>query len=155
MTKKYTGEELKNKFDKVIFEIAINMKPVRKAIKGIISAERFYEYLEEDDANAKRYARACDERQIGLFESMLDIAGNRTEKGRKRKDTTVKVQRDRLEIDTIKWHLSKLAPEKYGDKVDITSKGESLKKNLADESTEDLLARAAAVRELGKGNDKA
>jgi hypothetical protein len=32
----------------------------------------------------------------------------------------------RLLIDTIKWRLAKERPEKYGDKLDVTSKGEAL-----------------------------
>ena len=31
------------------------------------------------------------------------------------------VQRSRLRIDTRKWYASKLAPKKYGDKLDLTA----------------------------------
>ena len=32
----------------------------------------------------------------------------------------------RLKIDAKKWKLSKLAPKKYGDKIDVTTQGEKL-----------------------------
>lgn len=43
----------------------------------------------------------------------------------------------RLKLDADRWYLSKLAPKKYGDKLDLTSAGERL--NWGD--------RAAAARE--------
>ena len=36
------------------------------------------------------------------------------------------IQRSRLRVDTRKWYLSKLNPKKYGDKVDVTTKGKEI-----------------------------
>lgn len=36
------------------------------------------------------------------------------------------VQRSKLRVDTRKWLMAKLAPRKYGDKLDVTSGGEAL-----------------------------
>ena len=33
------------------------------------------------------------------------------------------VQRDRLRVDTRKWYLSKLAPKRYGDKIQVEHSG--------------------------------
>jgi hypothetical protein len=33
------------------------------------------------------------------------------------------VDRSRLTVDTLKWYLCKLAPKKYGDKIDATLQG--------------------------------
>ena len=30
-----------------------------------------------------------------------------------------RVQRDKLHVDTLKWYLSKLAPKRYGDRLDV------------------------------------
>jgi hypothetical protein len=35
------------------------------------------------------------------------------------------VQRSRLRVDTLKWVMSKLAPKKYGDKLDIEHSGKT------------------------------
>lgn len=32
------------------------------------------------------------------------------------------IQRAKLKIDTIKWHVAKIAPEKYGDKLELKGK---------------------------------
>lgn len=39
---------------------------------------------------------------------------------------TVRAQRDRLRVDTLKWTAAKRRPKVYGDKVDVTSDGEPL-----------------------------
>lgn len=36
------------------------------------------------------------------------------------------VQAVKLEIDTMKWYTTKIAPRIFGDKVDVTSGGEKL-----------------------------
>jgi hypothetical protein len=36
------------------------------------------------------------------------------------------ISRSRLRVDARKWLMSKLHPKKYGDKIDLTSKGEAL-----------------------------
>lgn len=60
------------------------------------------------------------------------------------------VQRAKLKIDTIKWHLSKLAPKKYGDKLDVTGNVEtSVKTNLPPEISEMI----AVITKKGDGID--
>lgn len=39
---------------------------------------------------------------------------------------SVHVQRARLQVETRKWLMSKLAPKKYGERLDVTSSGEKL-----------------------------
>jgi hypothetical protein len=53
-----------------------------------------------------------------MFDELYEIA-----------DTGEDVQRDRLRVDTRKWYLSKVMPNKYGDKLDMTSAGEKLEGN--------------------------
>jgi hypothetical protein len=36
------------------------------------------------------------------------------------------VARSKLQIDARKWKASKLAPKKYGDKMDLTTDGEKI-----------------------------
>lgn len=43
----------------------------------------------------------------------------------------VAVQRDRLRLDARKWFTSKIAPKIYGDKLDLTSGGDSLSTLIA------------------------
>ena len=54
----YTQEEINNRFDEIINEIASG-SPACKAMKGKLATSTFYELLEADADKAKRYARVC------------------------------------------------------------------------------------------------
>ncbi len=62
------------------------------------------------------YARAREERADRLFEELFEIAD-------KPCTNQVEVQQQRNRLDTRKWALSKLAPRKYGDRVEHDHKG--------------------------------
>jgi hypothetical protein len=91
----------------------------------------FFKWLNEDEALANQYARACAVRVEHYVEEIIEIADDKSEdwiedeKGNKKPDASA-VQRSRLQIDARKWLASKLAPKKYGDKVDVTSGGDKI-----------------------------
>ena len=78
---------------------------------------------------ADRYAQAREAQADFLLEELLDIADN-TEgdtytdaKGNVRVDHE-NINRSRLRVDTRKWVITKLAPKKYGDRVEEVAKEE-------------------------------
>ena len=103
----------------------------------ILSPTTFYNWLNDFPGYMERYAKACDERAEAIFEDTLEIADARgadtfiDKQGIEREDKKV-IARDRLRVDTRKWYLSKIRPEKYGDynRVDHTTKGESIKQDI-------------------------
>ena len=56
-----------------------------------------------------QYAKAREAQMEARAEELLEIAD----------DKTGDPQRDRLRVDTRKWIMSKIAPKRYGDKVQI------------------------------------
>jgi hypothetical protein len=60
--------------------------------------------------------RAREERADRLFEELFEIAD-------KPCTNQVEVQQQRNRLDTRKWALSKLAPRKYGDRLEHDHKG--------------------------------
>lgn len=66
-----------------------------------------------------QYARAKQESSDAWAEEMIDLIKD-TEK-----DSNA-IQKTRLQIDTMKWLMSKQKPKKYGDKLDLTSDGKVL-----------------------------
>lgn len=75
--------------------------------------------IDDEDFGAK-YARARDIGMDALADRMRVTAKNAMglpPEG---------VSAAKLAIDTDKWYLSKIAPKKYGDKLDLTSKGEHI-----------------------------
>ena len=85
------------------------------------SQSMLYRWLEAQADFRERYARAR-ERQAGFMAAQTidladDTANNNSFAG------SVAVARSRLRIDARKWLASKLAPKKYGDKIDATLQG--------------------------------
>jgi hypothetical protein len=78
--------------------------------------------LEDKQGFSKKYASAkeigaeveFDELRELADYSVSDIVGDDKSDG-------ARVQARKLQIDTIKWSLSKKIPKKYGDKLDVTS----------------------------------
>ncbi len=86
-----------------------------------------------DDVNgfSEQYARARNIQAELMFEEILDIADDTTRVIRSgaEKKSSAYAQAQRLKVDTRKWHLSKVLPKKYGDKIDVTSDGKKIESN--------------------------
>ena len=119
------GPEFKDKlFEEIIKDIAENGKSLMTAIKGKLSSQTFYAYIDNDPIKTKRYARACDDRAEKMADEILEIADDTendiifNEDGQPFENQKV-VQRDRLRVDSRKWLLAKLHPKKYGDRIAV------------------------------------
>jgi hypothetical protein len=64
---------------------------------------------------AIQYARAKEERAEVFADEIMEIADNATDP-----------QVARLQVDARKWIASKMLPRIYGDKVDVTSNGNTI-----------------------------
>lgn len=128
--------DLQLKKIKETLELIEDGMSLRKALKlKKLSSTVFYNWLDFDTQNNALYARACNERAEAILDEAYEIADDN------RKDTIqiydkegkpIDIEdkewtnRSRLRLDLRKWHLSKLNPKKYGDRLDITSKDEKI-----------------------------
>ena len=86
------------------------------------TAATFFKWLIQDPQKQSIYKYAREVLAHKLFDELNEIAkGSKDEP-----DTVVKVQRDRLRTDTIKFYIAKILPKVYGDKIDVTSNGEAI-----------------------------
>lgn len=92
------------------------------------SASSVFKWLREMPDFSKQYARACEERTEAFAEDILQIADNGVDvvKAGAEKKSSAIAQMVRLQVDTRKWHMSKMKPKKYGDALDLTTKGEKI-----------------------------
>jgi hypothetical protein len=100
--------------DEILAQIAEG-KTLRSIIKelGTLSARTVNEWVANDICGfAERYERARRLQADTLFDEVIDISNAECI------DYT-EVQAARLKIDSRKWYLSKLNPEKFGDKIEI------------------------------------
>jgi len=118
-----------------------------------ISLISFYKWISNNKELQTLYNYAREVRSDVLFEEIIEIADT-TEEGEviKESEKGVLIERGdmtrhrQLKIDARKWVVSKMQPKKYGDKLDITTKDNSL--NLGSLSTEELILRAKAIEKI-------
>src|SRR5579872_781781 len=99
-----------------------------------------------------QYAYARELQADQLFDECLDIADDATNdiKVITAGESTIEVvnhehiQRSRLRVDTRKWMSGRLAPKKYGDKVEVSGAGPGGKFEV-----EHTLTKAQVLDELG------
>lgn len=118
-------EALQNRALDIIRDIQENGASLSQACRDRdISRMQFIDYIEKDIRMVDAYARAVEYRNDLKAENIIRLAHSRandfyTDKDGNVKPNPVAVQRDRLIIDSEKWLLSKLAPKKYGDRIQI------------------------------------
>lgn len=99
-----------------------------------ISQQSFYQYIKKIGDSAKeRYARA-KESQIDNLVDQMEVLENAcltaVETAEDSRIANAIVQAYRLKIDNLKWIASKLKPKTYGDKLDITSNGNDITREI-------------------------
>lgn len=101
--------------------LADDMPDVRTAMRWACDNEEF----------RHQYARACSERADAMAEELLEIADDGRNDFMEREDPDnpgytfngEHVQRSKLRVDARKWLLAKMAPKKYGDKIQTEVSG--------------------------------
>lgn len=95
------------------------------------SREAVYSRINANAEYADKYARATVVRADALVDEMFDIANNGRNDWMAREDPDnagyefngEHVQRSRLRVDTLKWAAARMAPKKWGDRIQHTGEG--------------------------------
>lgn len=87
-------------------------------------------WLRKNEEFRAQYAHAREEQAEAFLDEIIEIADDDSQdtsySDSGPKANTEWISRSKLRVDTRKWAMSKLAPKKYGDKLDVTSLGEKL-----------------------------
>ncbi len=136
---KYTDEAV----DKICYLIATSKHGLHRILNDNPELPKFrtvFDWLmkEEYESFRTKYARAREAQQDFFGEEIIHISDDDSEdeifiesedgsgQSAKRVMNNEFVQRSKLRVETRKWLMSKLAPKKYGDKLDVTSDGNSI-----------------------------
>jgi len=118
-------------FDAILADVAAGTATYKALPKHGSNFFAFYGELAANAASAEKYARAKFDGLEMLADEIVQLSDECRigEKWKETKDGNFKetgdmVERTKLQIDARKWLLSKLAPKKYGDRLDLTSGGE-------------------------------
>ena len=114
--------------DAILADITGGMGTIRAVEAQGLHRMTFYRALDADRALCDRYTRAKDASLEAMADETLEIADTVAGDTFEGDDGIVRIAPDvvaraRLRVDTRKWLLSKLAPKKYGDKVDVQHAG--------------------------------
>ena len=77
-------------------------------------------WLNDDPELAKEYARAREELIERIAQEVIDLSDADVGITPDGKKDWAAIQKHKLQVETRKWLLSKLAPKKYGDKLELT-----------------------------------
>lgn len=91
-----------------------------------------FRWLAANESFREQYARAREAQADAFGEDIIDIADDATNDWmlRRQGEDTVEVinsehiSRSKLRVDARKWLMSKMAPKKYGDRIDSNIKHE-------------------------------
>lgn len=93
--------------------------PSQSTVFRWLADERYATFREQ-------YARAREAQADALFDEILDIAddGSNDFMSEDHKYDGDAVQRSKLRVDARKWMAGKLAPKRYGDKIELSGPGD-------------------------------
>ena len=100
-------------FDAILSEIRAGAATRNVIVQHGVSGREFYAGLDADNTMAERYARARADSMDAIADDAMRIAD----------DGELEADHKRIMVDARKWFLSKLAPKKYGDRLDTTHSG--------------------------------
>lgn len=127
--------------DKICTLMATSYKSIRTCCQeNGTSYEAFRLWTTEGKSEFKEYAlasytRAKDDQIQHLSDEILRLSYEMQQLIRDGKtynefNVSAAVQALRVQIDSLKWILSKLAPKKFGDRLDITSNEQTIKQAI-------------------------
>ena len=90
-----------------------------------VKAQTFLSWVDQDKDLSEQYARARSDIIDKIADDIIKIADEEMIPTGEGKVDNAMVQKQRLRVDTRKWLLSKLAPKKYGDKLELTGDDKS------------------------------
>lgn len=127
-------KELKEKICDIISTTSLGLHRLCRGNKNLPAVSTIMLWLKEDAEFSEQYAYArelqadllCDEIMAIADESMNDITTFDMDGITVERENHEVINRSKIRIDARKWKAGKLAPKKYGEKIDVTTEGKSI-----------------------------
>jgi hypothetical protein len=119
MSKRNTPNEKAAKADAVLAGMESGLSAFKACASVGVPWGTWTEWVRTDDELAVKYARARASLVERMAQELADIADEPPPLGPDGKVDNGWVQKHRLQVDTRKWLLSKLAPKKYGERIEV------------------------------------
>lgn len=143
-------------------EAILDKLSIGKSLREICSADGMpseslvRKWTVQDEEFGAQYARAREAGMEALGDEILQIADSQEGDVLVKEDGTAivnhdAIQRAKLRVDTRKWIMSKIAPKKYGDRLDLNHSGsiDTLSDSAVDARLSYLLGKAGIAPVAG------
>jgi hypothetical protein len=104
----------------VLEEMQNGLSTFKACQKAGVPHNTFIRWVGENKELADKYARAREDLIERMAQEIMEIADSPVPTTDSGATDSGAVQDKRVRIDTRKWLLSKLAPKKYGDKLELS-----------------------------------
>lgn len=91
---------------------------------GMPTRKTFYQWVSDDPAIRNMYEVALSLRADWVFDQIIEIADEPVGTTDNGSTDSGAVAKQKLQVDARKWVLSKMAPKKYGEKLESTIVGD-------------------------------
>lgn len=123
--------------DAVLANMESGMSCWKACERAGVKNSTFMGWVAEDAALAEKYAHARENFIEKIAADLMDISDQDPEIVDGKKDWAA-IQKHKLQVDTRKWLLSKLAPKKYGDLLKLAGHDGGAVKLIAQNDDEKL-----------------
>ena len=117
--------EKQQKINKVLTQMRDGNSLRQAAEMAGVARQTFLDWVDKDEELSGHYAQARAAMIDKIADDIMTIADEEMIPTGEGKVDNAMVQKQRLRVDTRKWLLSKLAPKKYGDKLELTGDDKS------------------------------
>jgi hypothetical protein len=117
--------EKQQKINKVLTQMRDGKSLRQAAEMAGVARQTFLDWVDKDEELSGHYAQARAAMIDKIADDIMTIADEEMIPTGEGKVDNAMVQKQRLRVDTRKWLLSKLAPKKYGDKLELTGDDKS------------------------------
>ncbi len=108
------------KISKVLAQMREGKSLRQSAESAGVARQTFLDWVDKDEELAGQYAHARAAMIDKIADDIMTIADEDLIPTGEGKVDSAMVQKQRLRVDTRKWLLSKMAPKKYGDKLELS-----------------------------------
>ena len=106
--------------DMVIENMVAGLSMRQSCLQAGMTAQSFLRVVEASPQIAERYAHARNALLDAMVDKILELADSPVPLNEQGSTDPGLVRQRQLQVDARKWILSKLAPSKYGDRLDVS-----------------------------------
>lgn len=119
MSEKYSKEDKERISTEVLHGMRSGLSAFKACKAAGVPQSTFCGWVDDDQQLAEHYARAREDLIEMIATEIMEISDQDVGMSDGKKDWAA-VQKHKLQVDSRKWLLSKLAPKKYGDKLELS-----------------------------------